>query len=44
METENETAAAPEVTQESAGQATDAAPEVAGSGEEEVAKSLKCNM
>lgn len=43
METENENAAAPEVAQESVGQVSDAAPEVAGAVEE-VAKSLKCNV
>jgi hypothetical protein len=42
MDTENEKASAPEAAQESA---TDAAPKVAGAGgEEEVAKSLKCNV
>jgi hypothetical protein len=45
MDTENEKAAAPEAAQESAGEATDAASKVAGAGgEEEVAKSLKCNV
>jgi hypothetical protein len=44
MDTENEKASAPEAAQEPAGQATDAAPKVAGTGAEEEAKSLKCNV